>query len=66
MEAANLSPEAGTFLEGLARRQALGGRAIVRLARIARTVADIGEHERVEVGDLRAACPFRVRTGMRG
>lgn len=65
VEQAALSPEAQALLEGVARRQALGGRAIVRLARVARTVADINEHELVEAADLRYASPFRVRVGAR-
>lgn len=59
---ADLTPEGAAFLEGLARRQAMGGRAIVRLTQVARTVADINGHERVDVADIRAASPFRVRS----
>lgn len=66
VERANLTAEARGFLEGLARRQALGGRAIVRLVRVARTAADVNGHEQVGVGDLREASTFRVRAGGRG
>lgn len=60
------SPEARTYFEGFARRQALGGRAIVRIARVARTVADVAQHERVGTDDVRVACLFRSRATLGG
>lgn len=66
LERVNLAADARRFFEKLARGQALGGRAIVRIARVARTVADLAEHEQVQLGDLRAAVPFRSRTSLGG
>ena len=40
----------------------LGGRAIVRISRVARTVADTHEHELVDRDDLAEALSFRSRS----
>ena len=50
----------GTF-ESLARGLALGGRAIVRVSRVARTIADLSEHELVSEDDVVEALAFRPR-----
>lgn len=60
------APDARAFFEGFARRQSLGGRAIVRIARVARTVADVAQHERVGQEDVRMACVFRSRSSLGG
>lgn len=59
--AADLTPEARASFEGLAERLRLGGRAIVRVARVARTIADLAERERVGVEDVVEAVGFRAR-----
>lgn len=59
--AACLDGRAQAAFEGLAERLALGGRAIARVARVARTVADLAGHERVGEADLVEALGFRSR-----
>lgn len=58
---ADLAPEARRAFESLARGLSLGGRAIVRAARVARTIADLSEHERISEGDVVEALGFRSR-----
>lgn len=59
--AARLDLRAQATLEGLADRLALGARGIVRVARVARTVADLGQRERVSEDDVVEALGFRSR-----
>lgn len=49
-----------SLLEGVARNSAFGGRATVRVAQVARTVADLAGHELVGADDVAEACFFRV------
>lgn len=58
---ADLTGEARSTFERLASGLALGGRAIVRVARVARTIADLAEHERVEPDDVVEAVGLRAR-----
>lgn len=58
---AGLEPEAREAFELSAARLSLGGRAIVRVARVARTVADLAEHELVTTEDVVEALGFRSR-----
>ena len=51
----------GAF-EGYADRLCLGGRGIARVARVARTIADVEGHEKVVVDDLVEALGFRSRS----
>lgn len=60
--AADLDERALSAFEGLAEGLALGGRAIARVARVARTVADMAERERVGEEDLVEALGFRSRS----
>ena len=53
---------AQAFFESYASRFCLGGRAIVRISRVARTVADTHEHELVDRDDLAEALSFRSRS----
>ena len=45
----------------MARGLMLGGRAIVRVSRVARTIADIAGHELVSEEDVVEALGFRPR-----
>ena len=58
---ARLDPRAQAVFEGLADRLALGGRAIVRVARVARTIADLEQRDRVSEDDVVEALGFRSR-----
>ena len=61
VESCDLSPKAQSLLELMAERLSLGGRAIARTARVARTIADLAERERVDTDDVAEACAFRSR-----
>ena len=60
--AADMEDAARSAFEELSERLALGGRAIARVSRVARTIADMGERERVGEGDIIEALGFRSRT----
>lgn len=47
-------------LESFANKKALGGRAIVRMARVARTIADINMHGLVDIDDVLEASMYRT------
>ena len=49
------------MFEDYAARLRLGGRAIVRIARVARTIGDLSEHELVGEQDVVEALGFRSR-----
>lgn len=57
----NLDAQAQAALEGTAQRLGLGGRNIVRIARVARTIADLSERETVCRDDVVEACAYRTR-----
>lgn len=57
----NLSQSASETLERYANKLCLGGRAITRTARVARTIADLSEHEQIESQDIAEACSYRSR-----
>ena len=59
---ANLDEQARETFEGLAEGLSLGGRAIVRVARVARTIADIAQKERVGEDEIVEALGFRSRS----
>lgn len=61
VESCDLSASAQSLLELMAEKLSLGGRAIARTARVARTIADLAERERVERDDVAEACAFRSR-----
>lgn len=63
---ANLDARAQATFEGLAERLALGGRAIVRVARVARTIADLEQSERVSEDNIVEALGFRSRSAEAG
>lgn len=60
--AANLDEAARATFESLSERLALGGRAIARVSRVARTIADMGEREHVGVDEIVEALGFRARS----
>lgn len=60
--AAELDPRARNAFESLARGLSLGGRAIVRVTRVARTIADLAEHEKITEEDVIEALGYRPRT----
>ncbi len=60
--AALLDQGAQRTFEGLAERLRLGGRAIARVARVARTIADLAGHDRVTSDDIVEAVGFRSRS----
>ena len=60
--AAELDPRARGAFESLARGLSLGGRAIVRVTRVARTIADLAEHEKITEEDVVEALGYRPRT----
>ncbi len=60
--AADMDGAARRAFESLAEGLALGGRAIARVARVARTIADMGERERVGEEDVVEALGFRSRS----
>lgn len=59
--AVDLDPSARRALESLSRGLALGGRGIVRVARVARTIADLSCRELVSEEDVVEALAFRPR-----
>lgn len=60
--AALLDLGAQRTFEGLADRLRLGGRTIARVARVARTIADLAGHDRVTSDDIVEAVGFRSRS----
>ena len=61
--AAELSPPARRAFESLARGLMLGGRAIARVSRVARTIADIAAHDLIQEEDVVEALGYRSRLG---
>lgn len=59
--AAMLDARARRSFEAMAHNLRLGGRGIVRVTRVARTVADLAEHELIEEEDVIEALAFRSR-----
>lgn len=62
----DLSPKASSALEHYAKRLCLGGRAITRTARVARSIADLRESTSVEAQDIAEACSYRNRSAIEG
>ena len=58
---ARLEDSAQRLFEDYAGRLRLGGRSIVRIASVSRTIADLGEHELVQEEDVIEALGFRSR-----
>lgn len=58
-----LGEEAASVLESMARSLGFGGRSIVRVARVARTIADVRQGDTVSREDVLEACAYRDRRG---
>ena len=63
MASGTLTSDAALMLERMAERLSLGGRAIARTARVARTIADLKESELVGPAEVAEACSYRSRLG---
>ena len=63
VERCGLAEEERRLVETIARRRHLSGRAVVRVLRVARTIADLDESERVSQEHLLEALAYRVREG---
>lgn len=61
--ALSFEPRAQAALEGMASRLNLGGRSIVKLARVARTMADLAERASVSREDVLEASAYRCHLG---
>lgn len=60
----HLDSKACSALEGIAKRLGLGGRNIVRIARVARTIADLAQECEVGKDHVLEACAFRTRASL--
>lgn len=56
-----LTSQAADALERFANNLCLGGRGITRCARVARTIADLRQSEKIDVADIAEACSYRSR-----
>lgn len=56
-----MEERARSTLEALSEKRGFGGRGIARVASVARTIADLLEHERVGVEEVVEACSYRPR-----
>lgn len=61
LKSMRMDDKARNVLEGLAERKRLGGRGIARVASVARTIADLSEHEAVGVDEVVEAGSYRPR-----
>ena len=57
-----MEERAREVLETLAERKGFGGRGIARVAAVARTIADMQEHEVIGVEEVIEACSYRPRS----
>ena len=56
------APDAQKTFETVSERLAFGGRAIARIARVARSIADLGQSELITKENVMEACAFRSRS----
>ena len=63
LEACQMEQQTRSFLEGAASAHAMSGRAICSTLRVARTIADIEEKERVAFEHVAEALNLRLRNG---
>jgi magnesium chelatase family protein len=59
--AESMEPAARQAFETIASRLSMGGRAIARVSRVARTIADIEHHDLITRDDIVEACSYRGR-----
>ena len=64
MESCHLNEEDRLFFEGVAEANHMSGRGIVRTVSVARTIADMEEHDAVSRENLCEALSFRLRDGV--
>lgn len=62
VEALGFDGDARSYFESVAEGLALGGRAIARVARVARTIADLEQRELVSSDDVAEAVQYRSRS----
>lgn len=58
---ARFDADARAMLEAIAARKALSGRAIARIVRVSRTIADISGRGEVGRDELAEACSYRLQ-----
>lgn len=63
-EAYEMSEEAVSFLEQMARLHHMSGRAMVRAMGVSRTIADLDQSRRVEACHVAEAVAFKIREGV--
>jgi len=63
LAAARMTSSTTDRFEELARVHHLSGRGMTRLLRVARTLADLDDAERVRIDDLAEAASYRAYTG---
>ena len=62
LSAVAMEDRAREVLETLADRKGFGGRGIARVASVARTIADLAEHEVIGAEEVVEACSYRPRS----
>lgn len=61
IQSLEFEPQALELLEKISQKLHLGGRGVVRVARVARTIANLDLCERVRIEDVRESCSYRNR-----
>ena len=61
IEACQMSDEAASLLRAMGKAFNLSGRGIMKVLGVARTVADLGQHEQVGEEDVAEALNLRLR-----
>ena len=61
----HFDPGARSCLEGVSKRMALGARAIVKMTKVSRTIADVEQSQNVTRDHVLEACSYRNRLGVK-